>query len=68
MPLSIHLLIQRLLGFGMTLQSPYLIAYYQKQNDPKNKVEFYGIKVSDYIDDFNNFFQEYAIDDKNNYC
>lgn len=46
---------------------PLLIAYYQKQNDLKNKVEFYNVKLPDYIDELNKFLPEYLKDVKNNY-
>jgi len=46
---------------------PLLIAYFQKQNDLKNKVEFHNIKLVDYIDELNRFLPEYNKDVKNNY-
>ncbi|MBL7113986.1 MAG: hypothetical protein ISS19_18755 [Bacteroidales bacterium] len=47
--------------------TPYLIAYYHKDNDLKNKVEFHSIKLPDYLDELNKFLPEYNFDVKNNY-
>lgn len=46
---------------------PVLVAYYHKQNDLKNKVEFQYIELPKYIDKLNRFLPDYNLDVKNNY-
>lgn len=47
--------------------TPLLFAYHQKQNDLKHKVEFHYIELPSFINDFNNFLNDFRKDIKSNY-
>ena len=46
---------------------PLLLAYFQQQNDRKNKVTLHTIKLTDFITEFNNFLNDFRISIKNEF-
>jgi hypothetical protein len=46
---------------------PVLVAYYHKNNDSKNPIEFHYIELPKYLEELNLFLPEYNLDVKNNY-